>query len=126
VGDVGTRSKRSCPCGRPGEVFLEIDGRIEDYVMTPDGRLVGRLDHIFKEQLDVAEAQVLQEGKDALEVLIVPRDSYDEGSEKGLLQEFRSRLGEEIDITFRRVSEIPREPNGKFRAVKSTVGSLSR
>jgi len=126
VGDVGTRSKRACPCGRPGDVFLEIDGRIEDYVMTPDGRLVGRLDHIFKEQLDVAEAQVLQETKDALEVLIVPRKSYDEGSEQKLLGEFRSRLGEEIEIRFRHVSEIPREPNGKFRAVKSRVGSLSR
>jgi phenylacetate-CoA ligase len=126
VGDVGTRSKRPCPCGRPGEVFLEIDGRIEDYVMTPDGRLVGRLDHIFKEQLDVAEAQVLQERKNALEVLIVPRDSYDDRSERGLLREFRSRLGDEIEISIRHVTEIPRESNGKFRAVKSTVGSLSR
>jgi phenylacetate-CoA ligase len=69
---------------------------------------------------------VLQEGKNALEVLIVPRDSYDDGSERGLLQEFRSRLGDDIQITVRRVTEIPRESNGKFRAVKSTVGSLSR
>ena len=30
--------------------------------MTPDGRWIGRLDHIFKEQLDVAEAEVLQLG----------------------------------------------------------------
>ncbi len=36
--------------------------------MTPDGRLVGRLDHIFKEQLDVAEAQIVQETRDAVEV----------------------------------------------------------
>jgi phenylacetate-CoA ligase len=107
-------------------VFLEVDGRIEDYVMTPDGRLVGRLDHIFKEQLDVAEAQVLQEEKDALEVLIVPRQSYDERSEQGLMREFRSRLGEEIEIAFRYVEAIPREPNGKFRAVKSEVGRLAR
>ena len=39
IGDVGTRSKRPCPCGRAGDVFLDVDGRIEDYVMTPDGRL---------------------------------------------------------------------------------------
>jgi len=122
VGDVGTRAKQPCPCGRQGDVFLDIDGRIEDYVKTPEGRLVGRLDHIFKEQLDVAEAQILQETERALDVLLVRRPSYDEASEEKLLAEFRSRLGEAIRIDLRYVDAIPREPNGKFRAVKSKVG----
>jgi phenylacetate-CoA ligase len=125
VGDVGTRSKRPCPCGRPGDVFLDVDGRIEDYVRTPEGALVGRMDHIFKAQLDVAEAQILQETAQALEVLVVRRPSYDENSEAGLLEEFRSRLGEAIRIELRYVDAIPREPNGKFRAVKSRVGRLN-
>lgn len=125
VGDIGTRSKRPCPCGRPGDVFLEVDGRIEDYVATPDGRLVGRLDHVFKEQLDVAEAQVLQETASALEVLVVRRPGYSDTSERGLLKEFRSRLGDEIRIDLRYVESIPREANGKFRAVKSDVGKIS-
>jgi phenylacetate-CoA ligase len=123
VGDVGTRSKRPCSCGRPGDVFLEIDGRIEDYVVTPDGRRVGRLDHIFKEQLDVFEAQILQETRQAVEILVVPGRSYDAASERKLLREVRSRLGEEIDVKLRLVDAIPRESNGKFRAVKSSVGA---
>jgi phenylacetate-CoA ligase len=123
VGDIGTRSKRPCPCGRAGDVFLEVDGRVEDYVQTPDGRLVGRLDHIFKEQLEVAEAQILQSTPDAQEVLVVRRPEFDETSERNLRKEFRSRLGDEIAIHMRYVTEIPREANGKFRAVKSMVGS---
>jgi phenylacetate-CoA ligase len=122
IGDVGTRAKKPCPCGRPGDVFLDIDGRVEDYVVTPDGRLIGRLDHIFKEQLDVAEAQILQETPKSIEVRLVPRATYTEASERGLLKEFRSRVGEEIEIKIHLVDEIPREPNGKFRAVKSKVG----
>jgi phenylacetate-CoA ligase len=122
VGDVGTRSKRPCPCGRPGDVFLDIDGRVEDCVATPDGRRVGRLDHIFKEQLDVAEAQILQETPEAIEVRIVPRATYDRASEQKLLAEIRARLGGEIRVEIRIVDGIPREPNGKFRAVKSNVG----
>jgi len=125
VGDVGTRSKTPCPCGRAGDVFIDVDGRIEDYVMTPDGRLVGRLDHIFKEQLDVAEAQVLQQTRDALEVLVVRRPSYGDASERALLKEFRTRLGDQIAIQLRYVDEIPRERNGKLRAVKSAVGRMS-
>jgi phenylacetate-CoA ligase len=126
VGDIGTRSKHPCPCGRAGDVFLDVDGRIEDYVLTPDGRLVGRLDHIFKEQLEVAEAQILQEIPGSLDVLVVRREGFDETSSRRLLKEFRSRLGDEIGIELRYVPSIPREPNGKFRAVKSQVGRLQR
>jgi phenylacetate-CoA ligase len=125
IGDVGTKLKQPCACGRPGDVFLDVDGRLEDYVMTPDGRLVGRLDHIFKEQLDIAEAQILQESRDAIEVIVVPRPSWDTESVRSLLKEIRSRLGEEIGVELHVVDSIPREPNGKFRAVKSKVGRIS-
>ena len=122
IGDIGTRSKRACPCGRPGEVFMDVDGRIEDFVVTPDGRWIGRLDHIFKEQLDVAEAQIVQEDVDAIEVRVVPRPSFDDRTREGLVKEIRSRLGDVIRIEIKLVEEIPREGNGKFRAVKSKVG----
>ncbi len=123
VGDVGTRAKSPCPCGRAGQTFFDIDGRIEDYVVTPDGRRVGRLDHIFKEQLDIAEAQILQETPVEIEVHYVPRPSFGPASEQALMKEIRSRLGEEIGVELCPVREIEREPNGKFRAVKSRIGS---
>src|SRR5262245_24300444 len=122
IGDVGTRSKHACPCGRPGEVFLDVDGRIEDYVATPDGRLVGRMDHVFKDQYEVAEAQILQSDAEAIEVRILPRGPWRPETERGVTKELRSRLGEEIEIRIRIVDHIAREPNGKFRAVKSAVG----
>lgn len=125
IGDVGTRAKRPCPCGRAGDSFLEVDGRVEDYVLTPDGRLVGRMDHAFKEQLEVAEAQILQHDQNSIDVLIVPRASYHEASERSVTKEIRSRLGSEIEIRIELVNSIPREPNGKFRAVKSRVGRLN-
>lgn len=126
IGDTGTRLKGACSCGRAGDIFLDVDGRIEDYVATPDGRLVGRLDHVFKDQLDVVEAQVLQQDATSIAVLVVRRESYDAGSERKLLDAFRSRLGSEIYIELRYVDAIPREANGKFRAVKSKVGRIDR
>jgi phenylacetate-CoA ligase len=124
IGDIGTRSKHPCACGRAGDVFLDVDGRIEDYVLTPEGNYIGRLDHIFKGELDVAEAQVLQETQDALDVLIVRRPPYDEDSERHLVKEFRSRVGNSIELRLHYVDTIPREINGKLRAVKSKVGRL--
>lgn len=122
IGDVGTRAKHPCLCGRPGDVFLDVDGRIEDYVVTPDGRWIGRLDHIFKDQLDIEEAQIVQESAASIEVRIVPRPSFDARAEGALLKEIRSRLGDQIRVEIVRLQEIPREANGKFLAVKSAVG----
>ncbi len=124
IGDVGTRLPGTCPCGRPGDVFQQVDGRVEDYVLTPDGRLIGRLDHIFKQQYHVAEAQIVQETRNAVDILVVPREGYTEASSFVLLKEARTRLGNEIEIRIRMVDQIPREPNGKFRAVKSKVGRI--
>ena len=121
IGDVATRLRAPCCCGRAGDVFVDVDGRIEDELVTPDGRRIGRLDHVFKEQRDVVEAQVLQRSPAAIEVLVVPAPGYDARSERALLDAFRERIGHEIRIDVRRVDRIEREPGGKLRAVKSTV-----
>jgi phenylacetate-CoA ligase len=126
IGDVGTRSKRPCPCGRPGDVFFDVDGRMDDYIVTPDGRLIGRLDHIFKDMHDVAEAQICQERADAIELRIVPRISFNSTSESRLLREVHRRLGDEISVNLVTMQEIPRERNGKFRAVKSSLAVQHR
>jgi phenylacetate-CoA ligase len=124
IGDVGTRLKSPCECGRPGDVFLDIDGRIEDYVATPDGRLVGRLDHIFKEQYEIEEAQIVQEHADSIEVLVVAGSGFGERDRKNLEREVHARLGARIRVDIRQVQTIEREPNGKFRAVKSSVAGI--
>jgi phenylacetate-CoA ligase len=126
IDDVGTRAKGPCPCGRPGDVFLDIDGRMDDYVVTPSGKLVGRLDHVFKEQWDLHEAQIIQQTPDAITVLIVPRSTYSETSQRKLLEEIHTRLGDDIRVDVRITDRIPREENGKFRAVKSTIGGRQR
>jgi phenylacetate-CoA ligase len=124
IGDVGTRSKHPCPCGRAGDVFFHVDGRVEDYILTPDGRLVGRLDHIFKEQFDVAEAQIIQTSETSISVLVVPRSTYSSASSRALMREIRARLGTKMKIEIEIKDSIPREANGKFRAVKSEFGCI--
>jgi phenylacetate-CoA ligase len=125
IGDVGTRAKTPCPCGRPGDSFLSIEGRVEDYVVTPDGRLIGRLDHVFKQQTSVSEAQIVQDRPDRIRVFVVPSPDWCDASEALLVQEIRKRLGDEIGISVERTGAIPREPNGKFRAVKTYLGNLA-
>ncbi len=122
TGDIATlREGRDCPCGRSRPILESIDGRIEDHVVTPDGRRLGRLDHVFKDTLQIREAQLYQPSPERLVVRIVPRPGYGDRDQDYLERELRSRLGRDILIHYEQVESIPRSANGKFRAVISDV-----
>jgi phenylacetate-CoA ligase len=122
VGDLVTISEnQTAMCGRSGILIEKIIGRVEDYIVTPDGRFVGRLDHLFKDSLNIKEAQIVQRQKDEIVIRLVCEDSFGERDEQLILQEARLRLGAEIKIKFETVSEIARASNGKFRFIVSEI-----
>jgi phenylacetate-CoA ligase len=101
---------------------LSVTGRVEDIIVTPEGRHVGRLDHVFKDSSNVREAQLLQETPDTLVVRIVRREDYGPEDTERVTQYLRERLGDRIRFEFQFVDQIPRGANGKFRFVISRVG----
>jgi phenylacetate-CoA ligase len=128
TGDLVTIStERTCPCGRPGRLVDEIDGRKEDYVLLPNGVKVGRLDHIFKDLIHVQEAQFRQNHPKRVEIWVVKGQGYDEcGEESQLLLETRKRLGHDINIQIRYVNSIERTKSGKLRFVVSNLDSSTQ
>src|SRR4029077_100020 len=110
-----------CRCGRAGRVVKSIDGRIEDYVITADGTKIGRLDHIFKDMINIKEAQVAQDCVDTVVFRIVRGARYSERDERLLLQEARQRLGSAIDIQLAYVDSLSRTETHKLRFVVSTL-----
>jgi len=121
TGDMAVLSDASCECGRTGPIVKEILGRQEDIFVTPDGRMVGRLDHVFKDALNVVEAQLVQDTMSRVVVRVVRRVGYAPADEASILRELRLRLGVVIDVVFEYVERIPREANGKFRFAISRV-----
>jgi phenylacetate-CoA ligase len=122
IGDTVTvAANQKCSCGRSGLLLDGLIGRVEDYVVTPDGRLVGRLDHIFKETENVQQAQISQQTVNEVVLRIVKGDQYTPRDEAALLAAARSRLGRSIAIRFEYVDTIPRTKNGKFRFIESAI-----
>jgi len=122
VGDVAIASmEQACPCGRGGMIIDRVVGRTEDYVLTPDGRFVGRLDHLFKDAVRVKHAQIVQDELDKVTIRIVKDRAYSKGDEAEILHEARQRLGSTISIEFDYVDEIERTSNGKFRFIVSNI-----
>ena len=121
LNDIAIPSDRVCDCGRQGQLVEEISGRVEDIIVTPDGRHVGRLDHLFKDMLNVREAQIIQERVDDLTIKIVKRPNFSESDMKLLEKEARLRLGSAIKLRYEFVDTLSRDPSGKLRFVVSKV-----
>lgn len=120
-GDRGALLPASpCACGRTLPAIAGIDGRSDDVVITPSGRSIGRLDTVFKHDLPVREAQIVQDRIDRLRVRYVPGPGFGAETEAGLIESVRRRVGD-MTIVPERVDRIARTANGKFRAVISEL-----
>lgn len=124
VGDLARFADGLCPCGRQTRYAPFIDGRSEDYVVTPDGRMAVGMNQVFEWAPGAREMQIVQHEVERITVRVVKRDSWSQSDERAILHELRSRVGDRLQIDFEFVDDIPRAPSGKFRAVVSTVGRL--
>jgi phenylacetate-CoA ligase len=66
--------------------------------------------------LPVVEAQIIQESLDHLRVRYVPDAAFADKAAHSIVERLQARLGD-IQVILESVPEIPREKNGKFRAV---------
>ncbi len=105
-----------CPCGRTLPILRQIEGRTDDMLYTRDGRQIGRLDPVFKANLGIKEAQIIQESLDLVRVLVVPAVGYSEMHTQSIRHRLQERLGT-MEIAVETAASIPRTANGKFRAV---------
>jgi phenylacetate-CoA ligase len=119
VGDVVEPAAGPCSCGLAGRRVESIDGRQEDLVVLKNGVRIGRMDHIFKDAVNVREAQIVQGAPGSLRIRVVRRSDYSRADEDALRAEFRKRLGELADLSFEYVEKLPRSRTGKLRFVVS-------
>lgn len=122
VGDYGSLSKDKCSCGKTLSLLEGIDGRSDDVLYTKDGKRIGRLDPVFKNDLLIIEAQIIQNSLSHLIVKIIPAENFNQKSANQLINQIKERMGN-IEISLEKVSQIPRTSRGKFRAV---ICKLSR
>jgi phenylacetate-CoA ligase len=121
TGDLARMDGQECDCGRPGRIVSSIDGRREDCVVLPGGAVIGRLDHIFKDQVNIREAQVFQPTRSRIVFRVVAGPEFSAGDEQRLLADARMRLGKELDLAVDYVASVPRTASGKVRFVVSDV-----
>lgn len=125
VGDSGKLRDKACACGRSLPLIDKIEGRSDDLLYTLDGRRIGRLDPVFKGNLPVREAQIIQESLSTLKVRYVPAENFCNDVFETLTERIRERMGD-VNVVFDEVSAIPRTSRGKFKAVVCGLHSDER
>jgi phenylacetate-CoA ligase len=125
VGDRGRLSDEICECGKGLPLIDRIDGRCDDVLLTADGRRVGRLDPVFKDNLPIREAQIIQESLGEIRVKYATADDFSNAALAKLAGRIRERMGD-VRVEFEEVNAIPRTSRGKFRAVICNIDAEER
>jgi phenylacetate-CoA ligase len=115
----------ACTCGRGSRVVSAVDGRREDYIVLRSGSRVGRMDHVFKDLVNIREAQLRQSRIGEVTALVVRGPAFTDHDAQQLHREFDRRVGREADLRIEYVDVVPRTAGGKLRFVISDVGGMS-
>jgi phenylacetate-CoA ligase len=117
LGDYAAWAKdQECPCGVPGPIIEELEGRVDDYLVTLDGRRVGRLSTAVKRSPTIHSAQIVQDRPGHGYLLVRPSNGYRMADAIAVRDDILERIGA-FDLDIVEVPEIPRTPQGKTSLV---------
>jgi len=116
-------SDASCECGLKTPTVERVQGRVEDMIVTSDGRTLGMFTYRTLKYIDgLRETQVIQRDYADFEVKCTIENGVNPIQVREAIKaSFERALGYSITLTFNQVDQIPRGPNGKLRLVISKV-----
>jgi len=123
TGDVGALSTRLCSCGRPLPLLDRIEGRSNDLVVAPDGRLINALALVYplREVPGIEQYRIAQKQLDWFHVQLACNAEYSRRDEKRIRDGWGRLLRAPVRVTFEYLPRIPPDPRGKFRHIVSEV-----
>lgn len=119
IGDIGILSDEQCQCGCNFTILKSVEGRVDDIIITKDGKRIGRLDHIFKGINFIKECQIIQLSLNKFKLKLIKDDRFSKLDEDALILNLKKRVSDDIDISIEYVSNIERTSRGKFKGVIS-------
>lgn len=117
IGDYAAwKKEQACPCGNPNPILTKLEGRVDDYLITADGRKIGRLSTAMKRSPTIHSAQLVQDKPGYAFLLVRPGTGYLTSHAEAVCDDIRERIGHFV-LEVREVPEIPRTPQGKTALV---------
>jgi len=118
IEDVGMAIDQACPCGRGLPLMKIAGGRMTDFLVTPDGRIISGASltiYLIANAPGVAQAQILQERRNEIVLKIVRNEKFGEESLQFFEREIPRFFGTGMRYDLEFVEQIPLESSGKYR-----------
>jgi phenylacetate-CoA ligase len=112
-----------CPCGRTLPLIRQIIGRAYDFLKSKSGKrfhgekVMYFLEHLQDLNLGVKMIQVVQPSLSELRIKVVPTPIFQPLALEMMQTYFYEALGDDVNVHFEMVDQIPREASGKLRVV---------
>jgi phenylacetate-CoA ligase len=125
IGDLGAWEEGACRCGRGLPRLRSVAGRVTDFLVGGDGRLVSGVflaTYLVAQRPSLGQVQIHQEKAGQVLYRIRPGRAFRQGDDLDYLHEAtRRHLGDATVVDWDLVDELRSEPSGKFLFSRSTV-----
>lgn len=132
IGDLGSWETGDCACGRHLPRLRRVHGRVTDFLVGADGRLVSGVflaTYVVAHRPSLGQVQIVQERAGEVTYRVRPGACFDASEDFAYLERTtRHYLGDEIRVRWQLVEELPAEASGKYLFSRSqvTAGFLQR
>ncbi|VVB91065.1 AMP-binding enzyme [uncultured archaeon] len=126
LGDIGILADYECNCGRKWPLIKSIEGRCDDYLTLPSGRILSpRNINVIENIPGILQYRTIQKKKDTFFVQVIPGKDFSIETKKLIEEKIRMGcLGEDIKVEIETVKELSREKTGKLRTIISNINNI--
>lgn len=127
TGDIAVMSSRHCACGRALPLLDTVEGRSNDSIVAPDGRIINSLALIYavREIEGIERFRISQKAVDCFHIQVVRNHNLPDNTEDRIRRAWSQLLRASLRVTFEYLPELPVEPSGKFRHIVSELAAAS-
>ncbi|MFA7072660.1 MAG: phenylacetate--CoA ligase family protein, partial [Methanoculleus sp.] len=115
--DLATAAQGPCTCGRHYPLLEHVEGRLHEFIVTKDRRLISMTAvNMHSDVFDnVVQFQFYQEKVGEVLLRIVRKPGYTDRDTDYILSELEKKFEGDVDVTVHFVTKIPRTRRGKYR-----------
>ena len=125
IGDMAVLGPSRCKCGNPLPTLKKISGRVSDHFIKEDQTIIHGeyFTHLFYLKDWIKAFQVIQEDYQRVRILVVLRDEgrVNESEKNEIDDKIKLVMGQDCQVLWDFVDEIPKTPQGKYLYTKSLV-----
>jgi phenylacetate-CoA ligase len=126
TGDRGALGSEFCAsCGRQYPLIAKLEGRVQDMVVTDDGRLIPITGMVFgahmEEYARIRKLQLVQDAPGKVLVKVVPEAGFGDAECRNIVNEYKRISGGGLEIEVEVVDDIPTTKAGKHRYLIQNV-----